>query len=92
MPVLVKYSGIVIRMLFDRTFGTHFHAFYGDCELVIGLNPVRVIQGEAPPWVREWALAWVGQAHRGLLSSPTAVPNAATPIPRHGSAPIAFAE
>ena len=59
MPVLAKFYGIVIRKLIDRTFGTHIHAFYGDSELVIGLNPLRVIQGESPPWVREWALEWV---------------------------------
>jgi len=29
------------------------HAFYGDSELVFGFNPLRVIQGDAPPWVRE---------------------------------------
>jgi hypothetical protein len=59
MPVLAKFGGIVIRMLIDRTFGTHFHAFYGDCELVIALNPLRVIQGDSPAWVKEWALEWV---------------------------------
>ncbi len=59
MPVLAKFGGIVIRLLIDRTFGTHFHAFYGDCELVIGVNPLRVIQGEAPFWVQDWALEWV---------------------------------
>lgn len=66
MPVLAKFYGIVIRMLYDRTFGTHYHAFYGDCELVIGLNPLRVIQGEAPSWVRECALDWVGRYRGGL--------------------------
>jgi hypothetical protein len=59
MQVIAKFGGIVIRMLLDRTFGTHFHAFHGDTELVIGINPVRVIQGEAPEWVRKLALEWV---------------------------------
>ena len=68
MPVLAKSYGIVMRMLIDRTFGTHFHAFYGDSELVIGLNPLGVIQGEAPPWVREWALDWVGHYQGRSLS------------------------
>ena len=51
MPVLSKFNGIVIRMLLDRTFGMRLHAFYGDTELVIGLNPPRVIQGDVPAWV-----------------------------------------
>ena len=68
MPVLAKANGIVMRMLINQMFGTHFHAFYGDCELVIGLNPLRVIQGEAPPWVREWALDWVGHYQSRLFA------------------------
>ncbi len=59
MPVVARFGRVVIRVLIDRTFGTHFHAFYGDSELVIALNPLRAIQGDVPPWVREWALEWV---------------------------------
>lgn len=58
-----------MRLLIDRTFGTHIHAFYGDSELVIGLNPLRVIQGDAPPWVQEWALWWVGHHQNELRSA-----------------------
>lgn len=59
MPVLAKFYGIVIRVLVHRTFGIHIHAIYGDAELVIALNPTRVIQGEAPDWVKGCALKWV---------------------------------
>ncbi len=69
MPVLARYSGIVIRMLSDRTFGTHFHVFYGPCELVVGLNPLHVIQGEAPQWVRDWALNWISQHQISLAAA-----------------------
>jgi hypothetical protein len=92
MPVLAKFDGIVIRMLTDQTFGTHFHAFYGDSELVIGLNPLRVIQGEAPPWVREWALDWVGHYQSKLLSGRTIDLNMTTPIPRLAAGHLVFAE
>jgi len=92
MPVLAKFCGIVIRMLIDRTFGTHYHAFYGDSELVIGLNPLRVIQGDAPPWVREWALDWVKQHHSELLSVRRINPNAAPHIPCQTAGLVAFAD
>ncbi len=71
MPVLAKFGGIVIRLMTDRTFGTHFHALYGDAELVIGVNPLRVIQGEAPPWVEDWALDWVSHHQDEFMSSLT---------------------
>lgn len=60
MPVISKFYGIVIRMLFIRPFAAHFHAFYGDCELVVGINPLKILQGQAPrrvcAMVMEWAL------------------------------------
>ncbi len=61
MPVIAKFHGIVMRTLYHRTFGTHLHAIYGEDELVIGLKPVRIIQGEVPPWVKACALAWARQ-------------------------------
>lgn len=90
MPVLAKSSGIVIQMLIDRTFGTHFHAFYGDSELVIGLDPLRVIQGEAPTWVREWALDWVRLHENELRSSWNVDLNLATPMSRQAAGHLEF--
>lgn len=80
MPVLAKFYGIVIRKLTDQTFGTRFHAFYGDSKLVIGLNPLRVIQGETPLWVREWALEWVRRYQSKLRYARTIDLNVVTPM------------
>jgi hypothetical protein len=91
MPVIAKYCGIVVRLLIDRTFGTHVHVFYGDFELVIGLNPVRVIQGDAPSWVREWALQWVGHHQREMLVARKIDPNLAMPISRQVAGRLALA-
>jgi hypothetical protein len=66
MPVLAKFYGIVIRMVMHRTFGVHLHAIFGDAEMVIGLRPVRVIQGDAPAWVRAYALAWARKHENNL--------------------------
>ena len=92
MPVLAKSSGIVIRMLIDRTFGTHVHALYGDAEMVIGLNPTRVIQGEVPRWVQEWALEWVAHHQGEFLSSRNLDLSSATPIARQAADHLSFAE
>jgi hypothetical protein len=58
MPVISKFYGIVIRMLFIRNFVAHFHAFYGDCELVVGINPLRVLSGTAPERACRMVLEW----------------------------------
>jgi len=67
MPVISKFYGIVIRMLFIQPFVAHFHAFYGDCELVVGINPLKVLQGEAPRRVRSMVIEWALQHQRELL-------------------------
>ena len=92
MPVLAKSRGIVIRLLIDRTFGAHFHAFYGDAELVIGLHPMRVIQGEAPAWVRDWALNWVRRHQHRVLSASQTNSHLAAPASRQFSRQLAFAD
>jgi hypothetical protein len=58
MPVLEKFRGIVLRLMYDRTLGARLHAFYEGAELVVALQPLRVLQGEVPPWVKEWVLGW----------------------------------
>jgi hypothetical protein len=63
MPVLEKFRGIVLRLIYDRTLGARLHAFYEGAELVVALQPLRVLQGEVPPWVKEWVLRWA-QDHR----------------------------
>ena len=69
MPVLAKFYGIVIRMLLVREFTAHFYAYYDNWELMIGVAPVRIIQGEAPARVRELVLEWATQHQYELLGA-----------------------
>jgi hypothetical protein len=69
MPVLSKFYGIVIRMLFARSLGARFHAIYENWELVVGIWPLVIIQGEAPHWVREKVMAWAMQHQKELLAA-----------------------
>lgn len=91
MPVLAKSRGIVIRMLIDGTFGRHFHAIYGDAELVIGLDPMRVIQGEVPAWVETWALDWVKVHQSEFLPTSKLAVSQGRPFSRQAAADLAFA-
>lgn len=69
MPVLSKFYGIVIRMAFIRAFTAHFHAFYGQSELVVGIAPLRIIQGDAPRRVQDLVLEWASAHERELLDA-----------------------
>jgi hypothetical protein len=92
MAVLAKSSGIVIRILIDRTFGTHIHAFYGDSEMVIGLNPTRIIQGDVPRWVRQWVLEWVAYHQDEFLAAWNLDMSSVTPIARQAAGHLSFAD
>ena len=58
MPVISKFYGIVIRMLRAQGLTAHFHAIYGNTELVVSIWPLKIIQGDAPGRVREMVLEW----------------------------------
>jgi len=81
MPVLSKFYGIVIRMVFTRSFTAHFHAIYGQWELVVGISPLRVIQGDAPGRVRDMVLEWAEQHERELLNDWNRCGLAMPPLP-----------
>jgi hypothetical protein len=53
-------------MLFVRPFAARFHAIYGDSELIVGINPVKILRGDAPRRVRAMVLEWA-QQHQAEL-------------------------
>jgi len=69
MPVLAKFGGIVIRIMVGATIGTRVHAFHEGSELVIALQPLRVVHSEVPSWVETQVLRWI-QDNRGEVFSP----------------------
>lgn len=80
MPVLSKFYGIVIRMVFSRALGAHFHALYGDREVVVGLHPLRIIQGDAPARVSDLVLEWAALHHRELMQAWQRLGHAQPPV------------
>ena len=81
MPVLSKFYGIVIRMVFIRPFAAHFHAIYGQWELIVGIAPLRIIQGEAPGRVRDMVLEWAAEHQRELIDDWNRCSVAIPPLP-----------
>ena len=69
MPVISRFYGIVIRMWFIRPFVAHFHAFYQDCELVVGIHPLKILQGDAPRRVRAMVMEWATQHQPELIEA-----------------------
>lgn len=59
MPELCRFYGIIIRMFFADHNPPHFHAVYGEQEVVVSIETLGVIGGSIPPramgLVMEWA-------------------------------------
>ena len=81
MPVISKFYGIVIRMLFIRPFAAHFHAIYDRSELVVRIAPLGIIQGNAPVRVRNMVIEWAAQHQDELLADWERLATAQIPLP-----------
>ena len=59
MPEISRFYGIVIKMYLGDHRPPHFHAEYGEFEVVVGIETLAVIGGRLPPramgLVSEWA-------------------------------------
>jgi hypothetical protein len=87
MSVLARFDGIVIHFLRLPALGERLYAVHGDEELVVSLRPLRVVQGEAPAWVREEVFGWIRHNWRFLAllaprgsSTPAQIPR---PVAEH---------
>ncbi len=87
MPVLAKLYGIVIRLIRDRTFGTRLHAFYRGHEVVVALQPLRVLQGDVPQWVAECVLNWAREHYCELPITAPERPARVRPVWVNAQAP-----
>ena len=58
MPEISRFLGIVIKMYYRDHAPPHFHAVYGDDELVVRINPIMILEGDAAARVRSMVLEW----------------------------------
>ena len=68
MPVIARFCGIVIRMLYLPLLGLRLHAFHGDAEMVVDLSSLRILENTVPEHVRLLAMAWIKEHQRELLA------------------------
>jgi Domain of unknown function (DUF4160) len=59
MPEISRFFGIVIQMYAEEHPPPHFHARYAGSAIQVGINPIRVLEGElerrAVSLVMEWS-------------------------------------
>lgn len=66
MPTISRFYGIVIRMYYNDHAPPHFHAGYGDNELLVGISPIRILEGDAPGRVQSMVLEWAALHQQDL--------------------------
>jgi len=67
MPEISRFYGIVIKMFFDDHNPPHFHAFYGEYEVLININSFAVFAGNLPPRALGLVIEWATQHQDELL-------------------------
>lgn len=66
MPEISRFFGIVVRMFFNDHSPPHFHAVYGDKEVLIEIETLRVYRGRLPNRAQAMVLEWAA-LHRDEL-------------------------
>lgn len=67
MPTISRFYGISIRMYYNDHLPPHFHALYGERELIVGISPIIILEGNASSRVRSLVLEWTA-LHQEELS------------------------
>jgi hypothetical protein len=68
MPTISSFFGIVIQMYYRDHNPPHFHAIYGDFEVLVGISPIRIIEGSVPNRVRSLVFEWAAMHQEELLA------------------------
>jgi hypothetical protein len=68
MAVVSRFFGVLIIMLFRESAreAPHFHARHAEFNLQVGIDPVTVLAGKAPPRIQNMILRWA-EHHREEL-------------------------
>lgn len=66
MPTLCVFYGIVIQMFWNEHAPPHFHALYGEHEVLIDIRTLDLIEGHLPRRAMALVLEWAA-LHRAEL-------------------------
>ena len=69
MPEIARFYGIVIKMFFDEHNPPHFHASYGEHEVLVDINSLAVFAGHLPPRALGLVVEWATQHQDELLGN-----------------------
>jgi hypothetical protein len=69
MPEIARFYGIVIKMFYEDHNPPHFHAIYGEYEVLIDITTFAVFAGHLPPRALGLVIEWATQHQNELLNN-----------------------
>lgn len=58
MPTISMFRGIKICIYWRDHMPPHFHAFYGDAEVIVSIGDLEIIDGQFPSKQSKMLLGW----------------------------------
>lgn len=68
MPRVSEFFGIAIYLYYRDHPHPHFHAIYGQYDVPIGIDPIRVLEGTLPRRVQALVFEWAEKYQMELLA------------------------
>jgi len=72
MPVIARFYGIIFRMFMEPLTPhkrPHFHAYYHESVVVVGIDEVAVLAGNIPPKQLRLMIAWAKRHQQELIKN-----------------------
>jgi hypothetical protein len=79
VPVISRFFGIAIRMYYRDHAPAHFHARYGEHEVLLSIKDLAVIRGGLPPRAQRMVVEWAF-LHRDALHQDWTLARAGQPL------------
>jgi hypothetical protein len=67
MPTISSFYGIVIQMFWSDHAPPHFHALYGEYEILVNIKTLEVIRGKMPRRALSLVLEWASERRFELM-------------------------
>jgi hypothetical protein len=69
MPRISEFDGMIIRMYWRDHMPPHFHVDYNGNDVVVGIDPARIMQGTLPGRLQRRLLQWTQSRRQQLLDN-----------------------
>lgn len=67
MPTICMFYGIIIQMFWNDHAPPHFHALYGEFEVLINIQTLEIIKGTMPRRALALVLEWAAEYRHELM-------------------------